>query len=537
MTGAPHAHRWAAGAGACLLAVAGPAVPDAAADSSTGVQGAVSAALSPVAGAVSETVFRVQTADQRIAMPDGTLLDARVYAPQRAAGDTGRPPLLVMPAASYLGEDWYAFEAPRYAAAGYLVIAYAERGIGGSTGDLDFAGSRDTADLSRVIDWGVEAARADPAHVGVYGVSYGASVGLQAAAVDPRIKAVAAFNAWTDFARSFYTHDTEHELSAWFHVTAARAVERPGPDLAAGYREFLRGNRGAALRNLGTDDRSVIRRVDGLNANGTAVFMVNNWYDTGVAAPDQISEFFGALKVPKYLEMRPGEHAEPMPYCLAATLDAVCGRAREWLDLHVRGRHGGMADAAPLAVRPRTAGPDEHYTSWEAMAASAATPAPALPGGSRTIATGLDSGADAGISVVSPALDKRGLPPTVVMPLLPPTTAAVWQSAPATAPWRVRGTPRLTLSVTPSAPAGTFFAYLYDVDALGVGRLVTHTPYTFRDRAPGVPFTVDTDFTATAYTVPAGHRVALVIDSADPLYRQHNPSGAHVTFMDPRLGW
>lgn len=513
----------------------GPAVPEAAAE--TGVQGAVSAVVSPVAGAVSDTVFKVPSAHQQIAMPDGTVLSARVYAPHRAPGETGRPPLLVMPAASYLGEDWYTFEAPRYAAAGYLVVAYAERGIGGSTGYLDFAGSRDIDDLSRVVDWAVGSAQADPARVGVYGCSYGASVGLQAAAVDPRIKAVAAFNGWTDFFRAFYTHDTEHELSAWFHVLAARAVERPAPDLAAGYREFLRGNGAATRQALRADDRSVNRRVAGLNANGAAVFMVNNWYDTGVAAPDQIAEFFDALTVPKYLEMRPGEHAEAMPSCLAATLDAVCDRAREWLDLHVLGRRTGMADAAPLAVRPRTPGPDESYPSWQAMAASTATPAPALPGGSRTVATGRDSGADAGIPVVSPALDKRGLPPTVVMPLLVPTAAAVWQSAPTTAAWRVRGTPRLRMSVTPSTATGTFFAYLYDVDALGVGRLVTHAPYTFRDRTPGAPFMVDTDFTATAYTVPAGHRIALVIDSVDPLYRAHNPSGAQLTFADPRLGW
>ncbi|WP_436791741.1 CocE/NonD family hydrolase [Yinghuangia sp. YIM S10712] len=537
MTGLPPAHRWTAAAGACLVTVAGPGVPEAAADVPPGAQGTVSAVLSPVAGAVSETVFRVQTAHQRIPMPDGTVISARVYAPHRAPGDTGRPPLLVMPAASYLGEDWYTFEAPRYAAAGYLVIAYAERGIGGSTGYLDFAGSRDVADLSRVVDWAVDAAQADPARVGVYGCSYGASVGLQAAAVDPRIKAVAAFNAWTDFARAFYTHDTEHELSAWFHALAAQATERPGSDLAAGYREFLRGDSRAVGQTLHTDDRSPIRRVDGLNAHGTAVFMVNNWYDTGLAAPDQIAEFFSALQGPKYLEMRPGEHAEAIPYCLGPTLDAVCSRARDWLDLHVRGRNTGMADAAPLTVRPRTAGPDEYYASWESMAASAATPAPVLPGGRRTITTGRDSGADAGIPVVTPALDKRGLPPTVVMPLLPPTTAAVWQSEPSAAPWRVRGTPRVTLGVTPSAATGTFFAYLYDVDPLGVGQLVTHTPYTFRGRAPGVPFTVDTDFTTTAYTVPAGHRIALVVDSADPLYRQHNPAEARLTFADPRLGW
>lgn len=38
---------------------------------------------------------------------------------------------------------------------------------------------------------------------------------------------------------------------------------------------------------------------------------------------------------------------------------------------------------------------------------------------------------------------------------------------------------------------------------------------------------------STAYDVPAGHRLALVVDTVDPLHIEHNPSGAQLTFSSP----
>jgi hypothetical protein len=68
-------------------------------------------------------------------------------------------------------------------------------------------------------------------------------------------------------------------------------------------------------------------------------------------------------------------------------------------------------------------------------------------------------------------------------------------------------------------------AYLYDVDALGTGRLVGHAPVTWRTDGP-----LDVRFPATSYDVPAGHRVALVVDTVDPLYLDAGPLGAPLVF-------
>lgn len=106
----------------------------------------------------------------------------------------------------------------------------------------------------------------------------------------------------------------------------------------------------------------------------------------------------------------------------------------------------------------------------------------------------------------------------------------MWQSGVYGSTQRVRGSVRLHLGVTPSAERGSLIAHLYDVDALGIGRMVARAPYAFLGRTPGARFTADVRMQATAYDVPAGHRLALVVDSADPLYITHNPAWSTLTF-------
>lgn len=97
----------------------------------------------------------------------------------------------------------------------------------------------------------------------------------------------------------------------------------------------------------------------------------------------------------------------------------------------------------------------------------------------------------------------------------------------------MRGTARLHTTLTPTKESGTLIAYLYDVGPLGLGKLVSNAPYTFHGLTPGEPFGVDLELYSTAYDVPAGHRLALVVDTVDPLHIEHNPSGAQLTFSSP----
>jgi len=105
----------------------------------------------------------------------------------------------------------------------------------------------------------------------------------------------------------------------------------------------------------------------------------------------------------------------------------------------------------------------------------------------------------------------------------------VWTSDAIDSGAAIRGRPKLHLSVTSSQPRGTIVAYLYDTDWTGTGRLIAHAPTTWLEPTN----TIDLAFEPIAYDVPAGHRLALVIDTEDPLYLGANPNAAKITFSVP----
>jgi hypothetical protein len=68
---------------------------------------------------------------------------------------------------------------------------------------------------------------------------------------------------------------------------------------------------------------------------------------------------------------------------------------------------------------------------------------------------------------------------------------AIWRTGPAGADGlRLRGTPRLRLTCTTATEQATLIAYLFAVDPVGGGYLITHAPFTAtrsRRRSPPPP--------------------------------------------------
>jgi len=71
-------------------------------------------------------------------------------------------------------------------------------------------------------------------------------------------------------------------------------------------------------------------------------------------------------------------------------------------------------------------------------------------------------------------------------------------------------------------------AYLFDVDDKHSARIITHEPIT-QKVTPGQDVTLEWELQAAAYDVPANHRLMLVIDSTDPLYRKAGEEGKQST--------
>ncbi|MEU3820645.1 CocE/NonD family hydrolase [Streptomyces sp. NPDC030392] len=465
-----------------------------------------------------------------IAGDGGTVLKANVLTPANADG-TRRHPLIVLPTSWAMPQIEYLAQARALADAGYVVVSYNSRGFWQSGGEIEVAGPPDIADASKVIDWALAHTPADPGRIGMAGVSYGAGISLLAAAHDPRIKAVAALSGWADLIESIYSGRTQHLQAAALLGGAGHLTGRPSAELRHILEGFLSSDleREQEMIDWGRK-RSPAAYIDRINANGAAIMLGNAWGDT-IFPPNQYASFYERLTGPKRLELRPGDHATAEATGLFGLPNDTWTSTRRWFDHHLRGVDNGVDREQPVRIKSRTSGGYEGYPDWASVGAREER----LPlDRGHAVRTGADSGANGGVVLLSNALDQfLKLPPTVSVPLLPRSYAAVWQSERYATAQRVRGTAKLHTTVTGTASSGTLVAYLYDVGPLGFGKLVSNAPYTFHGRTPGEPFTVDLELFSTAYDVPAGHRLALVVDTADPLYIEHNPAGARLTFSSP----
>ncbi|MFC8985086.1 CocE/NonD family hydrolase [Streptomyces sp. NPDC057115] len=460
----------------------------------------------------------------------GTVLKANVVTPA-GAGDGRRHPLLVLPTSWGFPQAEYLAQAQRLADSGYVVVSYNVRGFWQSGGQIEVAGPADTADASRVIDWALAHTPADPGRIGMAGVSYGAGISLLAAAHDRRVRAVAALSGWADLIESIYSERTQHVQAASVLDGVGRLTGRPSPELRRIFDALYASDLSREQEMIAWGKvRSPATYVDRLNDSGAAVMLAGAWGDT-VFPPNQYADLYEKLSGSKRLQLRPGDHATPELTGLFGLPNDVWTDTRRWFDHHLRGIANGVGTEQPVRLTSRSSGRHETYPDWKSVAA---TTRKIELGGSTTIRTNVNSGADGGVVFLSSILDQVArLPPMAWVPLLPRRWAAVWQSERYPTVRQVRGTPRLHTTLTPTAGSGTFIAYLYDVGPLGVGRLVSSAPYTFHGRTPGRAFGVDLELFATAYDVPAGHRLALVVDAVDPLYIEHNPPGAQLTFSSP----
>ncbi|WP_371668347.1 alpha/beta fold hydrolase [Streptomyces sp. NBC_00289] len=495
--------------------------------------GAVSATL--IAGSALGLAPTAQAAVNSVRFVDisgygGTVLKANVVTPA-GADATRRYPLLVMPTSWGLPQIEYLAQAQKLADSGYVVVTYNVRGFWQSGGEIEVAGPPDTADASKVIDWALANTPADARHIGMAGVSYGAGISLLAAAHDKRIKAVASLSGWADLVGSIYSGRTQHTQAAALLDGASLVTGHQSTETRQVFDDFYASNLAKEPDLIAWGKkRSAVSYVDQLNENGTAVMLANAWGDT-VFSPNQYTDFYEKLTGPKRLELRPGDHATAEITGLFGLPNDVWTDAGRWLDHYLRGEDNGIDRELPVRLKSRSTDGYEGYPDWKSVGATRKKIALA---GTTTIHTNVDSGADGGIVFLSSILDQVAkLPPVASIPLLPRRWAAVWQSEKYRTAQQVRGAVKLHTTLTPTAESGTLVAYLYDVGPLGLGKLVSNAPFTFHGRTPGRPFGVDLELFSTAYDVPAGHRLALVVDTVDPLYLEHNPSGAQLTFSSP----
>ncbi|WP_150238920.1 alpha/beta fold hydrolase [Nocardiopsis quinghaiensis] len=503
------------------------------------------ATLSPApAAAVSATISY-----ETVVSHDGTELRAKVITP---TGVEGPHPLLVMPSAWGTPHLLYVGAAAKLAhESGYQVVAYTSRGFWDSGGGIGVAGPEDRADASAVIDWALENTDADPERIGMAGISYGGGISLLTAAEDDRVRAVASLSGWADLATSLYPNGTVDTQSAELLLTAGHLTGDPGEELREIGREYRRGNIQPALDIAA--DRSAATKVDALNANGTAVMMAHAWND-GIFPVGHITDFYEELEVPKRLMLSPGDHATQELFGAAGLPDEVWEALGDWFDHHLQGRGNETDTGGPVHVRPNNGrggwtshadwpsvtGDTERYhlarpsTDWFRWRASGAMGPQPSTGWGYGFRTGIGTSAESGTVMLSGALQQFfDVPTGVLLPTVDRYRAAVWTGPAYPDGARVAGTPEVSLTLTPTAGDQSVYVYLYALDGDGRGSLLSHAPHTLRDAAPGEPVTVDTELAPVVWDVPAGHRLAVVVDSRDARYRSESDIGDRVRVTSP----
>jgi predicted acyl esterase len=472
---------------------------------------------------------------------DGVRLNANVIEPATA----GPKPGVVFVNSWGFNDVEYLAQATALARRGYVVLSYTTRGFGLSGGTIEVAGPKDVTDVSDALDWMIANTSVDPRRIGIGGVSYGAGIGLVAAGHDPRIRAVLALSGWTDLVRSLYSGQTRRLQTVGFLGGVAQLTGRPSPELQRILLDYYADRNVPALLEWGRI-RSAATYVDRINANAPAIFLANAYGDS-IFGPNQLVDFFGKLTVPKRLEFAPGDHAVAELSGLFGLPNHVWTDAGRWLDQYVAGKATGIDTEDPVVLRPRTSATVESYADWADVTGRTDRYAlgrvrvldgtgdldrgRARGGWSRTIVSGVDTTANAGVALLSNGLEPlTGLPSLVSLPTVSRLNAGVWTSGRLDAALPLRGVGHVRLA-TRKRVAGTVVAYLYDVDALGTGRLVAHEPMTWKTAAEGAALNVA--LPATAYDVPAGHRLALVVDTVDPLYADAGRLGAPLDFTGP----
>lgn len=467
-----------------------------------------------------------------ITVPDGTVLKANVIEPTTP----GRHPAVVFPASWSLNDLEYIAQANALAQGGYTVLSYTPRGWWASGGEIDTAGPKDIADVSRVLDWLVANTTADPSRIGMAGVSYGAGISLIASGHDSRVRAVAALSGWSDLVASLYGGDTRRLQSSALLVGSAALLGDTSDEFDTIIDDFYANRNIAGVKQFARI-RSAGTYLAGINANRPAVLLANGYGDS-IFPPNQLVDFYGALAGPKRLEFAPGDHAIPELTGLIGLDNHVWTSVRRWFDRHLSGIANGIDTEPPVVLRSLTGGPVESYPNWAATSTSTRRyglgevnwltgagklGGTATTGWSRRTWFNDDTVAAGGVVLLSNGLQAlTGIPPTAWLPAVDRDNAAVWLGDEASSVVRIRGSATVHARFTPTERSGTIVAYLYEVDWAGTGKLITHAPVSWLDAAANTARTVDIPLPATSWDVPTGHRLALVIDGHDGLYLDEN---------------
>ena len=479
---------------------------------------------------------------------DGTQLAANLFLPRRTDATQKFPTVLMVASWANRGRIEYTGQQRRLAQDGYVVASYTTRGFGLSEGQVHVAAPEDVRDVSSVIDWLLAHAPVDVNNIGASGISHGGGISLIALAHDRRIKTVAALSTWGSLIDELYSGGSPNvtwgSLLALLGNTGGRLGPEVNPNMLAIMSPDTPAARIAELRTW-SELRSPSSYVDAINARGAPVFISKNFQDD-LFTPNSTLDMFARLTVPKKIIFNPGIHASAeLPGALTGIDNYPYDQAHRWFDRWLKGIANGIDTEPKVTMQIKFSDRRESFDNWPARKLGNETyylgprgtarfdpsclcskgdkgsisSSPNSAQGSDLIQNFSDTTATSGpIPILSTLGESQNLPVINALNSVALATGIRFEGPPLQQVQKIRGIPKLRLRVTPSQARAQLVAYLYDVDAVGTGVLISHGTASLHWATPGQAIDLPIDFSGTAYDVPAGHHIGVVLDTMDSLY-------------------
>lgn len=484
---------------------------------------------------------------------DGVRLKAIVFMPGNLKPGE-KPPAIAFAAAWNGGAEQNSVPSLQLARKGYIVVSYTTRGTGIDTdkrGFVEMGGPKDIMDMRAIIDWMITQRGADPERIGTAGISYGAGIALMASGVDARIKSVVSMSGWTDLGRALFPNQTRNSWAGFILWASAKQASNESAEFNEVFNQFFQYRKSEETLAFARG-RSAISFLDRINANRPAIMMSQNWNELAFP-PDQFLDFYKDLTVPRRLYLRAGDHVGQETFGLLGANNAVLNRMYQWFDKTLRDPSQRESAGAQIEIQPRASYGDrseETYTNWEDASPNtarwhlggvmnkkgdgSATAAPKT-GWSTKIKPGFNVVNHVGGPIVSHWTEVWwGRPIWTEPKYIDRKTTATWLSDPMPGWVKMRGAPKVHVTVTPSHAKGFLNLVLWSVGANNSGRHITHAPITWRGRTPGKPFTLDLELRPNAFNIPPGHRLLLGASTYElNYYLEQNEPGSTITFSSP----
>ncbi len=466
------------------------------------------------------------TEEVSIPLAEGLRLKGEIYVPESLRRIGSQPAVLFL---NPFGQTIATYEpqAKLFAEQGYVVLRYNPRGWHGSEGVNTLDYDRVSRDAQEVISWMIEHYGVTPGRIGVTGISEGAGLALLLSAIEPRLGAVAALSAWSDFAHPSLGNT---QRATWSGILMGFLVAFGNPpklfaDLLKQLKEAPPGTSVGDIQKK----NSPLRKLAAINAIGTPTLISHNFDDT-LFPVNQMFDFYKGLTAPKRLVVFPGFHAASEISTIKQQDSGPWHEVKDWFAARLLNEGTMAASGMQFSLKNSTAvleesGPEpaDLQTSryflrkneaglWLNSEALESEPfaihGRAFRGGH--VSTGLP------VLSALKNLQKRELV-TVDLDKVKAPEGLVLLSDPIPEARVLFGIPRLALKVH-AAPRGMLIAHLLDVPQEGHAQLITHGVITWTSAAADGTVQLSLEALGVAWQLKAGHRLGLAFDTVDAEY-------------------